>query len=230
MTTYNPDYATDMHTLAALHDAIAVYEPVRYLEVGSESGRSLVPFLRSISCQSVLSIDPRPEVTKDARGFDVRYGVSTDDMLKNLAGTCTEQQLMKLKTFDMDTSVFQLESRSLLPDEIPNMVFIDGEHTVTAVFKDFVNLSDLLPPDSIVAFHDSNLVFDGLTNIETMLIHQRKRFYSAYLHDLVYVLAFGKYIRPVTKLPKWDRKDYIAHARQVVYDEIVANAPHRKRV
>src|ERR1035437_5429079 len=113
----------DRATLLALRRAVQAEEPCVYLEVGSESGNSLLPALLDPRCTEIHSVDLRPEHTPDERGRTFEYGVSTADMLRNLSANATPDQLAKLKTYDMNAATFVAKY-----DVHPNFVFLDAEH------------------------------------------------------------------------------------------------------
>jgi hypothetical protein len=218
-------YDNDQASLLALRQIVQAEEPCIYLEVGSELGRSLLPALLDPRCVEVHSVDLRPVSTPDERGRSWEYGVSTEQMRHSLAAAATPAQMAKLKTYDTDTGTFAECF------EVPaNLVFLDAEHTVAAAFQDFLNLQRMLPENCIFAGHDSNLVFDALTNIEAMLHQFNVLFHLAYLSDVVFAFAFGKYIEPVKALPSWDPVEFVRYARQTLNDEITMNASMRPRI
>jgi len=164
-----------------------------YLEVGSYRGGSLVPHLVDPACTAIASIDPRPDVLPDERGRAARYDDnSTEAMIEGLAQVVPLDTLGKLKTYDCDAgdlSDYPIEGGF-------NLAMIDGEHTNAAAFRDFVNIRKYMAKDSIVLFHDSNLVFDALQNIETLLRAQRRGYRAYYLPGILFALVFGKLMKP----------------------------------
>lgn len=226
-------YDADQQSLLDLRKIIQAEEPCVYLEVGSELGRSLLPALLDPGCAAVLSVDLRPQSTPDERGRTWEYGVSTQQMLDTLVGWgVTPQQMDKLSTYDMGTDMFSaLVAMGSIKIPQPNLVFIDAEHTNAAVFKDFLHVWHLVPEDCVICFHDSNLIFDALSNITEMLKAQLlSPFAHCYLKDVVFAYGFGKYAKPVRKLGHWDESAYLAYARQTLNDEITMNAPMRPRL
>jgi len=218
-------YDVDQATLLKLRQIVQAIEPCVYLEVGSELGRSLQPALLDPKCVAVHSVDLRPASTPDERGRTWEYGVTAAQMIAELSKTVPLDQLVKLHTYDMDTAMFAARH-----NVHPNLVFLDAEHTNAAVFQDVLNLADLMPDDFIFAGHDSNLIFDALLNIKAMLTWSGVSVHLAYLPDVVFAFAFGKYIEPVKKLPHWDPVEYVRYARQTLNDEIIMNAPMRQRI
>lgn len=218
-------YDNDQASLLALRKIVQAEAPCVYLEIGSELGRSLLPALLDPECTAVHSVDLRPVSTPDSRGRTWEYGITTQQMRDSLAAVATPAQMDKLYTYDMDTEQFAKQFGLYA-----NLVFLDAEHTNTAAFKDFLNIYDLLPTNAIFAGHDSNLVFDAIQNIEALLKHRGTQFHLAYLSDVVFAFAFGKFIEPVKKLPSWDPVEFVRYAQQTLNDEITMNAPMRPRI
>jgi len=65
-----------------------------------------------------------------------------------------EQPHSKLKTFDGSSNDIGVGDAGLF-----DLSFIDGEHTDEACFRDFIWTFPLMKPDSIIAFHDSSLIY-----------------------------------------------------------------------
>ncbi len=55
-------------------------------------------------------------------------------------------------------------------------MFIDGEHTDWACFRDFIHGRKLLNENSIIAFHDSSLICKALKLIQEDLVASKRRF------------------------------------------------------
>jgi hypothetical protein len=224
-------YHIDQQSMLDLRKIIQVDGQYVYLEIGSETGQGLTSVLADPHCSAVLSVDLRPQSTPDERGRTWEYGVTTLQMLDYLALRVRLDDMKKLWTFEADTEKFVvLVDRLHAKVPTPNLVFLDAEHTNAAVFQDFLNIYPLLPSDCIFAGHDANLIFDGVVNIEAMLKYLKIPFHLAYLPDVVFAFAFGKYIEPVKALPHWDPKEYLRYARQTLNDEIVMNAATRPRI
>jgi hypothetical protein len=78
----------------------------------------------------------------------------------------------------------------------------------------------------VIAFHDSNLIFDGLANIEALLAHQGVAFESVFLPLNVFAIATGDFIAPlrVQLAPSaYDRTAFIEASRHALWDEIAAS-------
>ena len=133
-----------------------------YLELGSHLGGTLVPHLMDQACRLIYSIDKRPASQLDERGVFFDYSDnSTARMLDTLKQAVPRSALPKLITLDKDIS-------DLTDSEIggkADLVLIDAEHTNVAVFRDFLGSLRFTQPSFIAAFHDADLVCDGLLNI-----------------------------------------------------------------
>lgn len=128
-----------------------------YMEIGSFMGGSLVPFLRDPACALVTSIDTRPmEAIADERPGEFVYGVTLQVMLDELlkAGVPTDKLSNFVGSIDQYSGPYTGERHDLL--------FIDGEHTDVACFRDFVHGFKFLKPSSIVVFHDTTLASKGI--------------------------------------------------------------------
>ena len=211
----------DKRTLLAvqnfLRGAVGDYS---YIEIGSHLGGSLVPHLADPACTQISSVDLRPEVLRDERGRDATYdGNSTERMIDGLAAILPLDCLTKLRTYDCDAG--DLGEYDVPADHVLGM--IDGEHTNVAAFRDFLNLRKYMAKDSLVLFHDSNLVFDALLNIETMLRDEGTEFESFFLPGILYGIAIGKLRKPARKALAplaHDRDQFVARARRDLQERI----------
>ncbi len=191
-----------------------------YIEIGSHLGGSLVPHLADPACTHISSVDLRPEVLRDERGRDAVYdGNSTERMILGLAEIIPFDSMTKLSTYDCDAG--DLGAYDVPRDHVLGM--IDGEHTNVAAFRDFLNLRKYMADDSIVLFHDSNLVFDALLNIETLLRDEGTAFTSFFLPGIVYGIAFGALREPAEAALRplaHDSEEFVARARRDLQDRI----------
>lgn len=191
-----------------------------YIEVGSHLGGSLVPHLADPACTEIASIDPRPVHFPDERGRLENYaGNSTQRMIDGLAAILPPDCLTKLRTYDCDAG--DLGDYRLSGDY--TLGLIDGEHTNVAAFRDFLNIRRYLAKDSILLFHDSNLVFDALQNIEALLRDEGTKFVSFYIPGIVFAVAFGKLRKPATKALTplaHDPGQYLERARRQLQERI----------
>ncbi len=187
----------DKSTFLALQDVTQQHlGDYRYLEIGSYLGGTLSPHLRSPACKGIFSIDIRIDTMWDERNRVISYeGVSTDQMLNHLALHHDAQQLEKLTTSDTDSSVLTSPASNAAGDADAGfeLALIDGEHTNPAVFYDFLNVRPVMKPNSIIMFHDSNIVWQGLKNIRTLLQHEGGHSRFLYLPDNVGALFLGEW-------------------------------------
>ncbi|MBF0160108.1 MAG: tetratricopeptide repeat protein [Magnetococcales bacterium] len=192
-----------------------------YLEVGSHLGGTLHPYLVDPKCHCAYSIDLRPNSqVLDERGAGYSYEeVSTDRMLSILRQFVPPASMEKLQTFDADLATLSVDQISFSCD----MVFIDAEHTNRAVFRDFLNVWQYAKKEGcIVAFHDSNLISDGIANIESMLLHHHISHSSFVLPDTVFVILFGDFIElgaSVLANLSLDKESYFSNSKMSLYNK-----------
>lgn len=206
----------------------SLYPGYSYLEVGSDRGGSLIAPLIDSRCGAAISIDLRPASQPDERGKAYDYPVNgTALMLEALAVSgVPEQAFARLRTFDADIGqlpLWRVGTRA-------RFAFIDAEHTNQAVFRDWLNVCRFLERDAVVAFHDANLVFDALENIQAILRHQAARFVGYYLPDVMFVLglgAMGPEVRRVFAARALDPGAFIARSRDFLHSQIAANVASR---
>ena len=149
-----------------LNDSLGNYT---YLEIGSFMGGSLTPFLKDSRCSAILSVDERNRQQPDERGVKFDYaGVTNQTMIDNLRDHGFD--LKKLKTFDGSINNYPAA------DEKFDLVFVDGEHTDFACFRDFIHSHKLLKKDSVVVFHDSTIVYKALRIIQEYLSATQEKF------------------------------------------------------
>ena len=177
----------DRRSLLAIQNAVrAGRKDYVYLECGSHIGGSLLPHVLDPRCRIAYSVDKRPQAQHDERGYSHPYpGNSSQRMMATLAREAPAESLAKVRTFDVDAS----ELTASQVAEKPDLVMIDAEHTNTAVFSDFLSIYRHCHPATVYAFHDANLVFSGLRNIEAFLRYSSVAFDSYVLPSVVFVLA-----------------------------------------
>ena len=71
------------------------------------------------------------------------------------------------------------------------VALIDAEHTNRAAFRDFLKVLSLVASDSLIVFHDSNILIDALWNVQTYLKVSEIKHCGFFLRDHVFVLALG---------------------------------------
>ena len=177
----------DRRSLLAIQNAVRQgKKEYVYLECGSHIGGSLLPHVLDPRCRTAYSVDKRPQAQLDERGYSHPYpGNSSQRMMATLSREVSTENLSKVRTFDVDAS--ELTASQI--GEKPDLVMIDAEHTNTAVFNDFLNIHRHCHPATVYAFHDANLIFSGLQNIEAFLRYSGIAFDSYVLPSVVFVLA-----------------------------------------
>lgn len=87
-----------------------------------------------------------------------------------LLATIPAANVNKIQTFD--SCSWEL-SKSTIPVPV-DFAFIDGEHTNTAVARDFASVRRFLAPVAVLAFHDCFVTSDALFEISQSLRRERK--------------------------------------------------------
>jgi len=174
----------DRQSLLALHAAIAERGPFDYLEIGSHLGGSLQAMVADPRCRSIVSIDPRPLSQPDDRGRDELYPENSTERMLELLAAIPGADLTKLETFERGTdqlSVAELPTR-------PTLCFVDGEHTRAAALRDARFCLEATGPQSVIAFHDSNVVLPG---IEDFIAELDRPHHAFQMPDSVFVIELG---------------------------------------
>lgn len=152
----------DKLTILKMRDILTKNGKYKYCEIGSYLGGSLTPFIKDTNCEFILSVDDRGKIQPDERSIDYDYRyISHQTMLDELSKHNLD--LSKLKTFD--GSIHQLNT-----DIKFDLIFIDGEHTDYACFRDFVYSQKHTKQNSVIMFHDSNLIYKSLKIIQELLV------------------------------------------------------------
>lgn len=197
-----------------------------YLEIGSHLGGTLIPHLLDPLCVTILSVDKRPDAQPDERGEVFRYdGNSTARMIETLGPNVPETALLKLATFDGDASALPADVIAHPPD----LVFIDGEHTNRAVVSDFLHTYRHAPRTRVFAFHDANLVMDGILNVEAFLSYLGVRHHLLFLPDTVAVLLVGDAVASAPGLARhaFERDSFLDTARDALHAVIAGNVARK---
>lgn len=161
--------AADRDVLLTIQQLLWQLPSYTFLEIGSYLGGSLTPFLADDRCNKILSIDHRQQQQPDERGAKYDYSdITHDTMLQNLQnhGYNTD----KIEVFD--GSIDQYTNYNSKYD----FVFIDGEHTDVACFRDFIYAEKFIKQDCIVAFHDTGIIYKAIQIINELLISKQVKF------------------------------------------------------
>lgn len=153
----------DRSSLLAVQNAIASRSGrYCYMEIGSHLGGSIQPHLLDPRCKQIFSIDPRPtQFPHDTvRKFVTYPENSTERMLKLLA-SIDPNGLEKIQCIEQDADAVD---RAIITNQ-PDLVFIDGEHTQSAVLSDFQLADDVLAPNGVILFHDFGIVYPAIFEI-----------------------------------------------------------------
>src|SRR5271166_3742236 len=124
-----PSQTSDLDKRAILMVRSLMPPDYKYLEIGSFRGGSLVPFLRDPRCTWVLSVDPRlRQPIADERPGVFNYDYTLESMLAELGQH--DVPVDKLHNFVG-------EMQGVITPHRFDLLFIDGEHTDVACFRDF---------------------------------------------------------------------------------------------
>ena len=177
----------DRQSLLSIQSAVRNrLENYSYLEIGSYHGGSIQPHLVDSKCAQIYSIDKRPERQGDERGaFSYSEGF-THVMMEKLKAV-SEEGVAKIKTFDMDASELRAEDI----EKVPDLVFIDGEHTDKAVVSDFNSVRPVIKGPCAVVFHDCQIVFRGISDIIAELKKEGISFKAYSLPTFVFVIELN---------------------------------------
>ena len=206
--------------LAAQNVARQLHPGYTYVEIGSELGGTLVPHLLDPECRRIISIDLRPQSQPDQRGQRFYYpGATTVKMIETLRPLVPAASMEKLVTFDADA---RQVSASAIGSPV-DLAMIDGEHTTTAAFSDFVSLLPSLSPDAVILFHDSNLVMESIINIERLLQYHCVPFDTYFLPQVVAAIALrGSMALARERFGQLalDRDEFVTQSKRMLFEEI----------
>lgn len=189
--THVPSQSTpnDQRSLLALHLAAREgYGTFSYLEIGSHIGGSMQALIADPACTSILSIDPRPKVFPDERGFVSEYPENSTQRMLDYLAKVPGADFGKLKTIDSDA---QSIGAAELPRDV-HFCFIDAEHTDEAALRDAQFCLKVVRADGCIAFHDANVVFGGINTFLKELEAAGRPFKAYLLPDAVFVVELGE--------------------------------------
>ena len=163
-----------------------------YLEIGSDRGGSLLPYLYDEACAHIISIDPRPTAINDERATAILYPADGEEqMLANLKAFAPVDRIKTIRADIRDASPAGLPKAQL--------ALIDGEHTNVACFSDAERLLDFIDQDAVILFHDANLIADALQNYMRMLDRLHRPHVLFIVEDCVAVIGLGRYCEAVAQ-------------------------------
>lgn len=131
-----------------------------YVEIGSYKGGSLQQHFLDPRCRRIISIDKRGLVYPDNRGSATYKSNSEAEMVAMLT-RLDPGQSAKLQC--LDAGVEELNPTDIEPKA--DLCFIDGEHTDTAVLRDFEFCRRISGPNAIILFHDDHITPVALMHV-----------------------------------------------------------------
>jgi predicted O-methyltransferase YrrM len=180
----------DKQSLLAVQKAVRELRPgYTFLEIGSYMGGSLQPYLLDGRCEKIYSIDKRPKIAADARGFDHIYLNNTTAVMMEKLAAVAPDKLSKIETIDGD--VGDIDAARIA--EKPDACFIDGEHTDEATWRDFEFCLKVIKDDGVIIFHDAAIVYNALLRITAEMEKLGKTYRAYNLPDVVFILELGDF-------------------------------------
>ena len=175
----------DRRSLLTLQAAVRrKYGRYAYLEIGSHLGGTIQPHIVDPLCSAIYSVDSRPFHQPDERGEIFSYeNNSTIRMLQHLEHV-PGRDLSKLTTFDCTAAEVDPGSIPVRP----SLCFVDAEHTDQAVVSDFQACWNLTRGCSVYCFHDSWILYRGLSSIITRLERESVPLVALYLPSFLFVI------------------------------------------
>lgn len=143
-------------------------------------------------------------------------------MMDGLSKHLPLASLLKLSTLDADVS-------ALMPTDIAlpcDLIFLDGEHTNQAAFRDFLSVRRFAKDNAVIAFHDTQYVFDAVANVEALLAYEGVKHQCLMLCGSVFVILCGEYAafaaNSLSRLSV-DKTRFFAEAKRALWQEIAVN-------
>jgi hypothetical protein len=155
-----------------------------YLEIGSFVGGSLQQYYLDPKCRRIYSIDKRPDEQPDERGSGIIYDDNTCTVMMNNLARLDPNQLDKVRYFEADASA--VNPREIVPR--PDICFVDGEHTVEGVVRDYLFCSTICAEDAVIYFHDAPIVHTGLSEIVRRLRTHKTEFRAVKLKGSTFAI------------------------------------------
>src|SRR5947209_5586019 len=171
----------DKKSLLALQSAFRQRKEYIYLEIGSYRGGSLQPYVVDEKCRQLISIDPRPYSLPDERGEKLSYWENTTRGMLDALAKVPGGNLAKIKTIEEGTDTLSSSGLGCRPD----FCFVDGEHTDSAVVRDARFCLSAIQENGCIAFHDSNIVYKGISAFLDELKRAGRAFRAFHLPDSV---------------------------------------------
>lgn len=179
----------DRRSFLALQSACRQWKPGGFtvLEIGSFEGGSLQAYVADPSCDSIVSLDPRPSAVHDERGSPWDYSqVTAEQMLARLESV-PGADVRKVRAITAGTDTVRAGDLAARPD----LCFIDGEHTDVATLRDARFCLDAVGPDGVIVFHDAHIIYHALRELIGDLQARGREFRAYNLPSVVFVIELG---------------------------------------
>jgi hypothetical protein len=159
-----------------------------YLEIGSHLGGTIQPHLVDDRCRRIYSIDPRPSQVMDDRspGYIAHYDNNSTERMLTMLGSLGYGDLTKIECFELDAS--EVDPEKIRPR--PEIVFIDGEHTKSAVISDFQFCSKVVSENGTIMFHDVKVIYPAILDICSLLDKKHHSHVALRLEGLIFAIFF----------------------------------------
>lgn len=145
--------------------------------------------IRDDRCRQIVSIDSRPGSQPDERGPDWPYPDNTTERMRRNLAALPRADMEKLITIEASTET--LDANTVAAAARPFLCFVDGEHTDSAVLRDARFCRALIPNGGWLAFHDTGIVYRGLSSFLDELRESGVEHRAYFLPDTILVVEFG---------------------------------------
>jgi hypothetical protein len=158
-----------------------------YLEIGSYLGGSIQPYLLDDRCKVIYSIDPRPaQQPDDGAGRVVHYPANTTENMLNLLASIGHGDIGKIECIESN----EADINPALIRNKPEIAFIDGEHTRSAVVSDFNFCEKVISRSGTIIFHDFSIIYPAIADICMDLKQKHRNHVALKLEDSVFAIFF----------------------------------------
>jgi hypothetical protein len=159
-----------------------------YLEIGSHLGGSIQPHCLDGRCRKIYSIDARPARQPDDRapGHVASYEDNSSARMLGLLRGIGAGDPGKIECFDSDAS--QVDPSAI--SDRPDILFIDGEHTDSAVKSDAAFCLRVAAKGATVVFHDYDILHPAISGICRTLADEGRAFSAYKLEGSVFAVFF----------------------------------------
>jgi hypothetical protein len=179
----------DKRSLLAIQRATARrHQEYSYLEIGSHLGGSIQPYLLDDRCKRIYSIDPRPAQQPDDRrpGYVAFYEDNSSERMLALLEDIGHGDISKIECIDSDAS--EIDPHCI--QDVPDITFIDGEHTRAAVVSDFRFCEQVVSNSGTIVFHDFGIIYPAILDACRDLRRKHRKFVPLKLEGNVFAIFF----------------------------------------